>query len=77
MALAPETLNHDLVKTLNQYLQNEVRFPRIRIGEQQEIETLINEEVLLFAEYLRNETKDWIPRIGATAKKVKEKCTEH
>ena len=44
---------------------------------QQEIETLINEEVLLFAEYLRNEMKDWTLRIGATAKKVKERCTEH
>jgi hypothetical protein len=29
----------------------------------QEIETLINEEALLFAMYLRNEKQTWIPRI--------------
>lgn len=29
----------------------------------QEIETLINEEALLFAKYLRLETKEWNPRI--------------
>jgi len=32
-------------------------------GEKQEIETLINEEALLFAKYLRNERKIWTPRI--------------
>ena len=34
------------------------------MGEQQEIETLINEEVLLLARYLRNEKQAWIPRIA-------------
>jgi len=34
------------------------------MGEQQEIETLISEEALLFARYLRQEKKEWIPRIG-------------
>ena len=28
------------------------------------IETLISEEALLFAKYLRNERKDWNPRIA-------------
>jgi len=32
------------------------------MGEQQEIETLINEEALLFAMYLRGEKSSWIPR---------------
>jgi hypothetical protein len=32
-------------------------------GEKQELETLINEEALLFAKFLRNETKEWKPRI--------------
>jgi len=36
--------------------------PRIRMGKSQEIETLINEEALPFAMYLRNERKDWKPR---------------
>jgi hypothetical protein len=34
------------------------------MGEQQQIETLINEEALLFAQYLREERKEWIPRIA-------------
>jgi hypothetical protein len=33
------------------------------MGEQQEIETLMNEEALLFAQYLRNEKQTWKPRI--------------
>jgi len=32
-------------------------------GEKQELETLINEEALLFAKYLRNERTEWKPRI--------------
>ena len=35
------------------------------MGERQEIETLINEEALLFAQYLRNEIKEWTLRIPA------------
>jgi hypothetical protein len=35
-----------------------VKIPRIQMGEQQEIETLINEEALLLAMYLRDELKD-------------------
>ena len=42
----------------------EFETPRIRIGKRQTIETLINEEVLLFAKYLRNECDKWIPRIA-------------
>jgi hypothetical protein len=54
---------HSQVKGLNQYFQSKVRVPRVRMGEQQEIETLINEEALLFAMYLRGEKSSWIPRI--------------
>jgi CRISPR-associated protein Cas1 len=64
-----DSQTHDLVETLNQYFQSKVEIPRIRMGDQQEIETLINEEALLFAKYLRNENKDWTPRIGA-AKRI-------
>jgi CRISPR-associated protein Cas1 len=53
-----------LVKGLNQYFQSKVNAPRIRMGEQQEIETLINEEALLFAMFLRNERQSWTPRIA-------------
>jgi CRISPR-associated protein Cas1 len=40
-----------------------VLIPRIRRGKKQTVETLINEEALLFASYLRNEKEDWKPRI--------------
>lgn len=52
-----------LMKSLNRYFQNKVDVSRVRIGKQQEIETLINEEAMLFAQYLRNERQSWKPRI--------------
>jgi len=36
---------------------------RIKVGKRQTIDTLICEEALLFAKYLRKEKKEWIPRI--------------
>jgi hypothetical protein len=54
---------HILVKGLNQYFEKKIVLPRVRRGQQQEIETLINEEALLFAQYLRNEKSSWIPRL--------------
>jgi len=53
-----------LIKNLNEYFQTEVEIPRIRVGKKQEIETLINEEAMLLGMYLRNEKKEWTPRIG-------------
>jgi hypothetical protein len=35
----------------------------MRHGKRQRIETLINEEALLLAKFLRDERKTWIPRI--------------
>jgi len=43
----------------------QVKIPRIMRGERQEIETLISEEALLFAKYLRNERPIWNPRVVA------------
>jgi hypothetical protein len=37
----------------------------MRVGERQTIEALISEEALLFAKYLRIETKYWVSRISA------------
>jgi CRISPR/Cas system-associated endonuclease Cas1 len=56
-----------LMKHLNAFFEVIVGVPRIRIGGRQTLATLINEEALLFAKYLRNEKKNWIPRIVATA----------
>jgi CRISPR-associated protein Cas1 len=53
---------HDLVSDLNQFFQSKVNISRIRMGDKQEIETLIGEEALLLGMYLRNEKKTWGPR---------------
>jgi hypothetical protein len=49
---------------LNEFFDGYVEIPRIKIGNRQTIETLISEEALLFAKYLRNDSKKWIPRIS-------------
>jgi hypothetical protein len=41
--------------------------PRVRMGDQQEIETVINEEAYLFARFLRHERETWIPRVVSLA----------
>ena len=53
---------NDMMKELNQYFENMFDLPRIRVGSRQTIETLISEECLLLASFLRDERKDWIPR---------------
>jgi len=57
------SLTSDLTDKLYRYFESKVEIPRIKYGKRQTIETLINEEALLFAKYLRNERETWIPRI--------------
>ncbi len=45
-------------------MEEYVEIPRIKVGQRQTIETLINEEALLFGKHLRGEQKDWIPRVA-------------
>ena len=52
-----------MMKELNTFFEFYVHIPRIRVGKQQTVETLINEEALLFAKYLRHERQHWNPRI--------------
>ena len=52
-----------MMKDLNYFFESSFAIPRINIGNQQTLQTLINEEALLFAKYLRDERKCWIPRI--------------
>lgn len=59
-----DSLTNELMRELNAYLESKVEVPRIRHGSKQTLETLINEEALLLAKYLRNERKTWIPRIA-------------
>ena len=44
-------------KKLNAYFESIVEIPRIKVGKRQTLETLINEESLLLAKYLRNDNK--------------------
>lgn len=53
----------NLAEELNSVFESEVDIPRIRYGKKQTLDTLINEEALLLAKYLRNERKEWKPRI--------------
>jgi len=52
-----------MMKELDRYFELNVDIPLIRHGKRQRIETLINEEALLFAKYLRHETQTWNPRL--------------
>ena len=54
-----------LAEGLNTLFESEINIPRIRYGKKQTLDTLINEEALLLAKYLRNERKEWKPRIGS------------
>jgi len=53
----------NLLEELNKFFEKKVEIKRIRNGEHQTIETLINEETQLFAKYLRGEQKTWEPRV--------------
>ena len=52
----------EILAELNRFFENRVEVKRIRNGEHQTLETLIN-EAQLFAKYLRGENKMWITRI--------------
>ena len=52
----------ELMRALGQYFESTAEIPRIRVGKRQTIETLINEEALLPAQFLRNERSSWTPR---------------
>ena len=58
----------ELEKGLNELFTNWVEVPRIRHGSRQTLETLINEEALLLAKYLRDEKPHWIPLVAGMIK---------
>jgi CRISPR-associated protein Cas1 len=53
----------DIMDKLNDHFESMIEIPRIKVGERQTIETLINEEAMLFAKFLRGERKEWHPRL--------------
>lgn len=59
-----EKLTNKLITRLNTYFETKVEIPRIKVGNQQKLETLIDEEALLLAKYLRDERNGWNPRIA-------------
>jgi CRISPR/Cas system-associated endonuclease Cas1 len=52
----------EILRELNRFFENRVEVKRIRNGEHQTLETLINEEAQLFAKYLRG-SKNLVPRV--------------
>ena len=56
-----------LADGLNGLFSRVVKIPRIKHGSRQTLDTLISEEALLLAKFLRNERKEWIPRIANLA----------
>ena len=49
-------------KKVDEYFLSKVNIPR-KVGKRQGLSTLISEECLILAKFLRNERKDWVPRI--------------
>lgn len=62
-----KVLAKDMMKKLNSFLESTIEIPRVKHGNKQSIETLINEEALLLAKFLRNEKRDWNPRTSLLA----------
>ena len=54
----------DLMSKLDEYFASKVNVPRIKFGNKQSIGSLMEEEAFLFAQFLRGEEKEWLPRIG-------------
>jgi CRISPR-associated protein Cas1 len=57
-----ENMTNEFIKRLDVYFESKVEIARINVGKRQKLETLINEEALLLAKFLRGEGKNWTPR---------------
>jgi len=53
----------ELTQKLNQLFETKVEIQRIKHGKRQTLDTLICEEALLLAKYLRGERNCWVPRL--------------
>jgi CRISPR-associated protein Cas1 len=58
-----QEMNAEFTRKLNSSFARLIEIPRIKVGRKQKFETLISEEALLFAKYLRGEKTHWEPRI--------------
>jgi hypothetical protein len=50
------------IKKLEMLFESTIEVSRIKVGKKQSVETLINEEALLFAKFLSNENEKWNSR---------------
>jgi len=62
-------LAKDMMKSLNAFFETMLDIPRVKHGSKQAVETLINEDASMLARYLRNEKKNWIPRIATLSQR--------
>jgi CRISPR-associated protein Cas1 len=53
-----------MMNELENYFESTIEIPRMKVGKKEKIETLINEEALLLAKFLRTERENWIPRLA-------------
>ena len=53
------------MNSLDGFFETTIEIPRIKVGKRQTVETLISEEALLFAKFLRYERETWLPRIAS------------
>ena len=58
-----DSMTRRMMRELDESFLSRVEIPSMRSEKSQAIDTLINEEALLLAKYLRNEKRVWIPRI--------------
>ena len=56
---------NELAEDLGKFFGRTVEVPRIKVGNRQTLDTLMSEEALLFAKYLRSERETWYPRIAS------------
>ena len=71
-----EHKTRDLLGGFNDVFETCVEIPRIRAGKKQTVETLVNEEALLLAGYLRGERKTWNPRRASLALHKPSQCPQ-
>ena len=58
-----EEMQEDFFEGLGLYFEKELDIPRVNVGKRQEFESLISEEALQLARFLRTEVFSWTPRI--------------
>jgi hypothetical protein len=64
----------ELIRALNSFFESKIEIQRIKHGKNQTFETLINEEALLLAMYIRDELPAWYPRTPRITNSLELAC---